>query len=396
MSTQHSLPPWSRLRRQVGDLLLGTEPRTRSRLLMCLLANSLYLGWILFIPLYIMPRGLVSPGAAHFFIAHQFIALITFYPLVRSGLTARWSDPGLVVPQIVWACVVLVVGYAISPVGRAVSLQTLSLILVFGFLSLRPRAALWTGVGMIAMLLAMLLWCLLTAPPDFEPRLQSLLILTTCAILGLLTWQSHGFALRRQRLSADRKALAAALQEVEVLMQHDPLTGLYNRQHLQSRLEAERERARAGGHRFCVALIDLDHFKHINDRHGHAMGDHVLITFARQAQAVLRETDTIGRWGGEEFLIMLPDTEPVDKAGIALRRLREGLRRTPVSDEAPQMRVTFSAGVAEWAQGESIDQLLDRADKALYEAKRQGRDRAMQAPKPIPEPLQPPAPPSQH
>lgn len=380
MSAQHSLPPWSRLRRQASDLLLGTEPRMRSRLLMCLLANSLYLGWILFIPLYIMPRGLVSPSAAHFFIAHQFIALITFYPLVRSGLTARWSDPGLVVPQIVWACVVLVVGYAISPVGRAVSLQTLSLILVFGFLSLRPRAALWTGVGMIAMLLAMLLWCLLTAHPDFEPRLQSLLILTTCAILGLLTWQSHGFALRRQRLSADRKALAAALQEVEVLMQHDPLTGLYNRQHLQGRLEAERERARAGGHRFCVALIDLDHFKHINDRHGHAMGDHVLITFARQAQAVLRETDTIGRWGGEEFLIMLPDTEPVDKAGIALRRLREGLRRTPVSEEAPQMRVTFSAGVAEWAQGESIDQLLDRADKALYEAKRQGRDRAVQAP----------------
>ncbi len=382
MSAQHSLPPWSRLRRQASDLLLGTEPRMRSRLLMCLLANSLYLGWILFIPLYIMPRGLVSPSAAHFFIAHQFIALITFYPLVRSGLTARWSDPGLVVPQIVWACVVLVVGYAISPVGRAVSLQTLSLILVFGFLSLRPRAALWTGVGMIAMLLAMLLWCLLTAHPDFEPRLQSLLILTTCAILGLLTWQSHGFALRRQRLSADRKALAAALQEVEVLMQHDPLTGLYNRQHLQGRLEAERERARAGGHRFCVALIDLDHFKHINDRHGHAMGDHVLITFARQAQAVLRETDTIGRWGGEEFLIMLPDTEPVDKAGIALRRLREGLRRTPVSEEAPQMRVTFSAGVAEWAQGESIDQLLDRADKALYEAKRQGRDRAVQAPAP--------------
>jgi diguanylate cyclase (GGDEF)-like protein len=379
MSAQHSPPPWSRLRRQVGDLLLGTEPRMRSRLLMCLLANSLYLGWILFIPLYIMPRGLVSPSAAHFFIAHQFIALITFYPLVRCGLTARWSDPGLVVPQIIWACVVLVVGYAISPVGRAVSLQTLSLILVFGFLSLRPRAALWTGVGMIAMLLAMLLWCLLTAPPDFEPRLQSLLILTTCAILWLLTWQSHGFALRRQRLSADRKALAAALQEVEVLMQHDPLTSLYNRQHMQGRLEAERERARTGGHRFCVALIDLDHFKHINDRHGHAMGDHVLITFARQAQAVLRETDTIGRWGGEEFLIMLPDTEPVDKAGIALRRLREGLRRTPVSDEAPQMRVTFSAGVAEWAQGESIDQLLDRADKALYEAKRQGRDRAVQA-----------------
>lgn len=167
-----------------------------------------------------------------------------------------------------------------------------------------------------------------------------------------------------------------------MLMQHDPLTGLYNRQHLQGRLEAERERAQAGGHRFCVALIDLDHFKHINDRHGHAMGDHVLITFARQAQAVLRETDTIGRWGGEEFLIMLPDTKPVDKAGIALRRLREGLRRIPVSEEAPQMRVTFSAGVAEWAQGESIDQLLDRADKALYEAKRQGRDRAVQAPAP--------------
>lgn len=369
---------------RLGELLLGTDPRMRSRLAMCLLANSLYLGWFLFIPLFIIPRGLVSPGAGQFFMVHQFIALVTFYPLVRSGLTRHWPDPGLVVPQIVWACLVLVVGYAVSPIGRAVSLQTLSLILVFGFLSLRPRAAVWTGIGMISMLLGMLAWCIVARQPDFEPRLQSLLIITTCFILALLTWQSYGFARRRQRMSADRKALAAALQEVEVLMQHDPLTGLYNRQHLQVRLEAERERATAGGHRFCVALIDLDHFKLINDRHGHAMGDNVLVTFACQAQAVLRETDTIARWGGEEFLIMLPDTEPVDKAGIALGRLRASLRQTPFSEEAPEMRVTFSAGVAEWAQGESIDQLLERADKALYDAKRLGRDRAVQASWPTP------------
>ena len=373
------------------NLLLGSEPRMRGRLMMCLLANSLYLGWLVFIALFIVPRGLVSPGVGWFFMIHQVIALVTFYPLVRSGLTRHWADPGLVVPQIAWASLVLVVGYAVSPIGRAVSLQTMSLIVVFGFLSLRPRAAVWTGIGMIAMLLAMLVWCILSQQAHFEPRMQTLIITTTCFILALLTWQSHGFAMRRKRMSADRKALAAALQEVEVLMQHDTLTGLYNRQHLQSRLEAERERARAGGHRFCVALIDLDHFKHINDRHGHAMGDQVLIAFAAQAQAVLRETDTIARWGGEEFLILLPDTEPVDKAGIALTRLQASLRRTPVSDAEPNMRVTFSAGVAEWAQGESIAQLLERADSALYEAKRLGRDRAVQAPWPVPVTAQPAA-----
>ena len=371
-------------KRQAGDLLLGTEPRMRGRLMMCLLANSLYLGWLVFIALFIVPRGLVSPGVGQFFMAHQVIALITFYPLVRSGLTRHWADPGLVLPQIAWACLVLVVGYAVSPIGRAVSLQTMALILVFGFLSLRPRAAVWAGIGMIAMLLGMLSWCIVSRQPQFDPRLQTLIITTTSFILALLTWQSHGFATRRQRMSADRKALAAALKEVEVLMQHDTPTGLYNRQHLQGRLEAERERARAGGHRFCVALIDLDHFKHINDRHGHAMGDHVLIAFAQQAQAVLRETDTIARWGGEEFLILLPDTEPVDKAGIALTRLQAGLRRTPVMEAEPNTRVTFSAGVAEWAQGESIAQLLERADAALYEAKRQGRNRAVQAPWPLP------------
>ncbi|HIV71808.1 MAG TPA: GGDEF domain-containing protein [Candidatus Aquabacterium excrementipullorum] len=379
-----SLP---QLRRRLGDALLGTERRLRNRLVMCLLANALYLGWFIFIPLFIIPRGLVSREVGQFFMAHQFIALVTFYPLVRSGLTRHWADPGLVVPQIVWACLVLVVGYAVSPVGRAVSLQTMALIMVFGFLSLTPRAAMWSGIGMVAMLLTMLAWCILTGQPHFDPRLQTLIILTTCFTLGLLSWQSHGFARRRQRMSADRKALAATLKEVEVLMQHDPLTGLYNRQHLQTRLEAERERARAGGHRFCVALIDLDHFKLINDRHGHAMGDDVLTTFARQAQAVLRETDTIARWGGEEFLIMLPDTEPVDKAGIALGRLRASLRQTPFSEEEPQMRVTFSAGVAEWAQDESIDQLIDRADAALYEAKHQGRDRSIQAPWPTRPPL---------
>jgi len=91
---------------------------------------------------------------------------------------------------------------------------------------------------------------------------------------------------------------------------HDPLTGLFNRQQMQHLLERECDRHQRSGTGFCVALIDLDHFKSVNDTHGHPVGDEVLVNFAKAAQTVLRTTDVICRWGGEEFLVLLVDTDP--------------------------------------------------------------------------------------
>ena len=166
-------------------------------------------------------------------------------------------------------------------------------------------------------------------------------------------------------IEAEREKL---LGEVQNLARHDALTGLPNRRVLHEILPREMARARRAESSLCLAIIDIDHFKSYNDTHGHLAGDAVLRACAREWDGTLRGEDTLVRFGGEEFLVLLPDTEPEQAAEI-VERLR---RQTP-------MEQTCSAGLALWDQVESIDDLLRRADEALYLAKASGRDQLAQA-----------------
>jgi diguanylate cyclase (GGDEF)-like protein len=162
-------------------------------------------------------------------------------------------------------------------------------------------------------------------------------------------------------------------RELQRLAGQDSLTGLPNR-----RLTSERATAAlaaAAEHRpLSIALIDLDHFKSINDRYGHAVGDHVLREFAQLARKLLRSTDTLGRWGGEEFLLILPDTT-IDAAVATVQRMRAATAELTPVDAACGLRVSFSAGIASRSgTAQSLDEVIACADAALYEAKRGGRD----------------------
>ncbi|HEY0664372.1 MAG TPA: EAL domain-containing protein [Thiobacillaceae bacterium] len=165
----------------------------------------------------------------------------------------------------------------------------------------------------------------------------------------------------------------------------DPLTGLPNRRAAEERLHAERARALREGRGFALALLDLDHFKTVNDRFGHAVGDEVLGTVARRFEAGLREGDWVARWGGEEFLFVLQGCTDEEAARI-MERLADEVRATPVQTGVGAIRLGFSAGVAAFGAGEGdIASMLERADEALYRAKAQGRDRvslAVQAERP--------------
>jgi diguanylate cyclase (GGDEF)-like protein/PAS domain S-box-containing protein len=158
------------------------------------------------------------------------------------------------------------------------------------------------------------------------------------------------------------------LGEVQDLARHDALTGLPNRRVLQELLPREMARARRNESQLNLAIVDIDHFKRYNDSHGHLAGDEVLRACAREWDGALRGEDTLVRYGGEEFLVMLPDTEPEQAAEI-VERLR---RATPMGQ-------TCSAGLALWDRTETLDDLLRRADEALYLAKASGRDQLAQA-----------------
>lgn len=162
-------------------------------------------------------------------------------------------------------------------------------------------------------------------------------------------------------------------EQLRRLSTEDPLTGLANRRHL-SQLVA-REVARAERYRlpYCVALADVDHFKSINDAFGHAAGDSVLATIAHILRDAVRDTDTIARFGGEEFAISLPETTMDDAAAVA-ERLRAAVERHRWSGQLSGIRPTISVGIASFETGSSTDRLFARADDALYGAKHAGRN----------------------
>ena len=178
----------------------------------------------------------------------------------------------------------------------------------------------------------------------------------------------------RARLAESRRRLAASYEQVKVLASHDELTHALNRRSLMAALERERSRAERSGAPFSVAILDLDHFKSVNDSSGHAAGDEALRRFAAVADETKRVTDVFGRFGGEEFMLILVDIGGA-QAVQATERIRAAVEAADWKSVAPGVSVTVSAGVACYRKGETIEQLLHRADEALYAAKRDGRNR---------------------
>lgn len=172
------------------------------------------------------------------------------------------------------------------------------------------------------------------------------------------------------------KEIAAAHDHMRRLASHDDLTGLVNRRHATQLLQYQADlHRRSQAASFSIALLDLDHFKRINDQWGHGVGDEVLHGFAQVASGMLRDRDTLARWGGEEFLLLLPDApDGLPEAGI--ERLRAHLEDLRISPTVPALRLGFSAGISRHRAGEPVEQTIDRADRALYQAKAEGRGRS--------------------
>jgi diguanylate cyclase (GGDEF)-like protein len=155
----------------------------------------------------------------------------------------------------------------------------------------------------------------------------------------------------------------------------DELTGLRNRRHIMQRLDEEFQRARRMDKSLGIIMLDIDHFKRINDEFGHRFGDVVLKTIAKRVPAMLREYDLLGRIGGEEFLIVSPDTD-VDETAIIAQRIRRIIGEQGVPHEGREVKITVSAGITMLKEEDrGVDALLSRVDKALYKAKQEGRDR---------------------
>jgi len=176
-------------------------------------------------------------------------------------------------------------------------------------------------------------------------------------------------------LRQENGELQVALAELDRLASTDKLTGAWNRRSLEEAVENEMDRLRRYDHPLCVLILDIDFFKRVNDRFGHAAGDQLLIDVAEQIRSTLRATDSLARWGGEEFAVLCPNTT-LATAAILAERLRKRIASTrfPAAEE-----ITVSIGVAECLPGETWAPWFHRADAALYRAKALGRNRVQVA-----------------
>ncbi len=287
---------------------------------------------------------------------------------------------------------ITVAAYALWPDARHAALALLCLTLACGMFSLSPAEVLKAGVAAAALLASALVTLWWLQPAGFHSLHDGLDALIVCLVMPVLSHTVYQISRKRQRLAQQQGTLADTLARLETLATRDPMTGLFNQKHMAELMDQQAKRAQRGSAPLAVALVDLDHFRQINDRHGHDVGDSVLADIARCMSDALRQTDVIGRWGGEEFVVLFVDSDHT-QAQLGLERLRERLAGQRLGTATLQAGVSMrlSAGLADWLPGDTLQATLQRVDDALRQAKQQGRDRVVLADQPVPEAVNAPA-----
>ncbi|HEX6362851.1 MAG TPA: diguanylate cyclase [Albitalea sp.] len=268
------------------------------------------------------------------------------------------------------------VAYALAGEARGAVLLVPVVLLALGMVAMQPAALRRFALFAAALFGAAMAGMAALEPAAYAPRVELVHFVVLAAALLAVALVAGELAGLRERLQAQERELDKAKGRLQDLATRDQLTGLVNRRYAQDVLALEHQRCMRSGHPFCVAMLDLDHFKSINDSHGQSAGDELLRRFAAEASEAIRISDVLARWGGEEFLLLMTDTRG-SLGRLAVDRLRERIAQLPARADHGMFRLTFSAGVAEHRAGEPVSDTIARADQALIAAKAQGRNRVV-------------------
>lgn len=355
------------------NLLLGTDPLSRLRVERYLYALAVYLfcGVLQFSAVQV---GLANGARAILLFAFIFFGQLLFYLAIRTGWSIRLADPAMTMGQMAFANAAIGLAYAVNEHAHTMVSMLMALALTFSAFVLSPRQCRqlgWWCVVTLAIALVLTAGSVQAAWALNVDAFHFMMSAVVLPVIGNLMGQLSGL---RLRLKAQKQELRLALETVRKLATHDELTGLPNRRHALELLMHEERKSTRTVVMPCVGLIDIDHFKHVNDTLGHPAGDETLRLFSSLMSRTLRPGDVLARWGGEEFLILLPDSS-LDEAARVLKRLHEHCADPTHWSQSPHLQVTFSAGLTAHIAGESTESSIARADSALYRAKAAGRNR---------------------
>jgi diguanylate cyclase (GGDEF)-like protein len=342
-------------------------PRQRLRIRRWLMAASFYVIGVLLV-LYGWQQGQMDAIPSILFVTMVVVGNAVVYWFLSSEHNSRLEDPSLTVPQMLLAIIatLIIIGGATASLRPTISLGLMAP-LIFGCFQLQPRQLLRMAllvIGGYGVMLALLFLTKRLPQPVIE--------LTHWVSLSLILGAFVAICSEIARMRDRQHELSAQLKESA---DRDPLTGLYNRRWLARHLPQAIELAQRHQRSYAVGMLDIDHFKQINDLYGHAIGDAALLWVADQIRSLLRKSDEMVRVGGEEFLLLLPETDLPGSHELAERICQQLASERFEFTGNPPLQITVSIGIAQLGPGDHADQLMDHADNGLYVAKQQGRNR---------------------
>ena len=303
------------------------------------------------------------------------VLCLAFYLAITSNLNLRLRDPSMRLAQAGSAYALLVAGVVLAPQIGGLLLMTMFIVAAFSALAMTPRQFVLTWLLVnLATGLAIFWFDGGIAVP--AATLQQVIVswLVFASVLGRVTLVSLRIGSMRDQLVERNQALRESLAHNERLASVDDLTQVWNRRAITRLIDDEAQRSARAGTPYCLVMFDLDHFKAVNDRYGHSLGDKVLRRFTAIGLATLRATDRLGRWGGEEFVVLLPATR-LEGGLVIAERVRLAVEAEPWERLAPGLSVTVSGGIAQSQPEAGADAHVARCDVALYAAKNGGRNR---------------------
>lgn len=357
------------------DHLFSTEPVQRLRLVQAALALGVMAAGVLAMQVFVW-AGHAKAGPMTLWALVTVAGMGLFFALIRSGWSRRFADPTLTVAQMVFALTSGAAAYALLGAGRGAVFPVVMGALMLGMFVATPRQML--GVSVYAVLLfgltmAVMAW---RRPEIYPPSVELGHFLLVAVMMPAVSILAARLASMRLRARTHRAELAQALARLRESSTRDDVTGLVNRRQMHKLMRQEHQRCVRSGQSFCIAALDIDRFKPVNEAHGYAVGDAVLRAVADEALRHVRVSDTLSRWGSDDLVLMLSDTRAALARG-GLERLLQRVAALRILHGSHAVQVTLSAGLAEHHAGESMEQTLERAAAALQEAKAQGPGRVV-------------------